>query len=161
MAVPEPKTVAELKSFLGLISYYSRFVPDRAGILGPLYDLLHKDAVWQWGQKERDSFNKVKEKLASNTLLVHYDGAKQLVLTCDASSVGVGAVLSQVDDVGREMPIAFASRRLSHSESRYAQIEREGLGIIFEVTKFHNYLCGVSRPFVLITDHKPQAVRGA
>ena len=155
LAVPIPKTVKELKSFLGLISYYSRFVPDRALILSPLYDLLNKDSVWHWGQKEMDSFNRVKEKLASNTLLVHYDNTKQLVLTCDASSVGVGAVLSQMDDSGREMPIAFASRRLSQSESRYAQIEREGLGIIFGITKFHNYLCGVSKSFVLITDHKP------
>ncbi|XP_043229828.1 uncharacterized protein K02A2.6-like [Amphibalanus amphitrite] len=155
LAVPEPKTVSELKTFLGLISYYSRFVPDRASISAPLYDLLGKNAVWRWGSKERDSFNKVKEKLAANTLLVHYDNTKQLVLTCDASSVGVGAVLSQIDDAGREMPIAFASRRLSLSESRYAQIEREGLAIIFGVTKFHNYLCGVPRPFALVTDHKP------
>ncbi|XP_043246354.1 uncharacterized protein K02A2.6-like isoform X1 [Amphibalanus amphitrite] len=155
LAVPEPKTVSELKTFLGLISYYSRFVPDRASSSAPLYDLLGKNAVWRWGSKERDSFNKVKEKLAANTLLVHYDNTKQLVLTCDASSVGVGAVLSQIDDAGREMPIAFASRRLSLSESRYAQIEREGLAIIFRVTKFHNYLCGVPRPFALVTDHKP------
>ena len=97
----------------------------------------------------------MKQSLASNTLLVHFDPAKQLVLTTDASCKGVAAVLAHVDSNGNEAPIAFASRRLSQTEQRYSQIEREGLAVVIGITKFHQYLCGVTRPFLLVTDHKP------
>ena len=114
----------------------------------PLYLLLQKDTPWHWGEAQNMAFEKAKEILSSDALLTHYDPEKELTLTCDASPVGVGAILSH-----GEKPIAYASRTLSPAERNYSQIDREGLGIIFGVKKFHKFLFG--RCFTLITDHKP------
>ena len=152
---PRPTNVTELKSFLGLVTYYARFIAQRADVLSPLYDLLKAGAGWTWSPSQEKSFCAVKQSLASNTLLVHFDPRKQLVLTTDASCKGVGAVLAHIDSSGNEAPIAFASRRLSTTEQKYSQIEREGLAVVMGVTKFHQYLCGVARPFLRVTDHKP------
>ena len=155
LSTPAPSNVAELKSFLGLVTYYSRFIPQRAMMLAPLYDLLRKEAEWTWGRAEEDSFQECKRKLAAKTLLVHFDASRDLILTCDASSRGIGAVLAHVGDRGEELPLGFASRRLTDAERKYSQIEREALAIIMGVTKFHQYLCGLTKPFHLVTDHKP------
>ena len=93
-----------------------------------------------------------KEKLISSEILVHYDPTLPIKVAADASAYGVGAVLSHVID-GNERPIAFASRTLTSSEHNYAQVEKEGLALIFAVKKFHTYLYG--REFTLVTGHKP------
>ena len=150
---PQPKSVTELRSFLGLINYYGKFLPNLSTKLNPLYSLLAKQVRWSWGPKQEAAFQAAKEALQADTLLVHYDGSKPLVLACDASQYGIGAVLSHVMDDGKERPIAFASRTLNVAEKKYAQLEKEGLAIVFGVTKFHNYLYG--RPFIIESDHKP------
>ena len=94
-----------------------------------------------------------KEGLTSDSLLVHYDLNRELRLACDASSYGLGAVLSHIMDDGRERPIAYASRTLSSSERNYAQIEREALSSVYGVKKFHQFLYG--RKFTLVTNHQP------
>ena len=86
-------------------------------------------------------------------LLVHFDPKKPLIVACDASQYGLGAVLSHLMDDGQERPIAFASRTLSPAEKKYAQLEKEALTIIFAVTKFHHYLYGVH--FTIQSDHQP------
>ena len=91
--------------------------------------------------------------LTSSKVLAHYNPKLSLRLATDASSYGVGAVLTQVSEEGTERPIAFASRTLSDAEQNYAQIEKEALAIIFGVKRFHVYLYG--RKFLLLTDHKP------
>ena len=91
--------------------------------------------------------------MSSANLLVHYDTKKLLVLACDTSPYGLGAVLSHIMEDSSERPIVFASRTLSKAERNYSQIEKEGLAIIFGVKKFHQYVYG--RPFQIITDHKP------
>ena len=135
---PNPKNVQQLRSFLGLVHYYGKFIPNLATIKEPLNKLLHKNSQWQWGQ---------------DCVLVHYDPNGPLRLACDASAYGIGAVISHIMPDESEKPIAFASRSLTKAERNYSQLEKEALSIIFGVQKFHQYLYG--RKFTLFTDHKP------
>ena len=146
---PAPYNVSQLKSFLGMINYYSKFLPN----LAPLYSLLQKKTIWSWGKAQQQTFEKAKQQLVSAQVLGHYDSTKDLLLACDASPYGVGAVLSHRMEDGSERPIAFASRSLSPAEKNYAQLDKEGLVIVFGVKKFHHYLLG--RHFTIQSDHKP------
>jgi hypothetical protein len=150
---PKPTNVSELKSLLGGINYYCKFLPNLSTILQPLYSLLHHTAKWLWSKECEQAFLKAKEMLSGDRLLVHFDPKKPLILGVDASPYGLGAVLSHKMSDGTERPIAYASRTLTKAEANYVQIEREGLAIIFGIKKFHMYLYG--KRFTLITDHQP------
>ena len=88
------QNVSELKSYLGLLTYYSKFLPHLSNVLAILYRLLYQSSQWQWGQVETEAFKASKELLTSAPLLVHFDPKLQLTLACDASAYGIGAVLS-------------------------------------------------------------------
>ena len=150
---PAPQDISQLKSFLGLVNYYGKFLPDLSNVLAPLYRLLQKETQWSWGDDQWRAFHEVKQLLTSECLLVHFDPNRELILACDASPYGVGAVLSHHGDNGLEQPIAFASRSLGAAERKYSQLEKEGLAIVFGVKKFHQYLFG--RHFLISSDHKP------
>ena len=150
---PVPENLTQLKSFLGLVNYYAKFVSNLSSILAPLYLLLQKESPWQWGPEQQSAFDVAKEQLSSDSLLAHYDMNKDLILSCDASSYGVGAVLSHLMENGDERPVAYASRSLSSAEKRYSQLDREALALVFGVIRFLQYLLG--RQFKLLTDHKP------
>ena len=150
---PVPRNVSELRSFLGLVNYYGKFLPNLATTLSPLYSLLHRSQRWVWGPSQDKAFAMVKELLQSSRVLVHFDKSLPLVLSCDASPYGVGAVLVHTMPNGDERPVAFASRTLTETERKYSQLEKEALAIVFSVRKFHQYIYG--RPFELRTDHKP------
>ncbi|XP_064483050.1 uncharacterized protein K02A2.6-like [Ornithodoros turicata] len=94
---PTPSNVTELKAFLGLLNFYSRFLPNTATVLEPLYKLLKKNAQWQWSADCENSFKRAKELLQNSQVLALYDSEKPLKVTCDASSYGLGVVLSQYD----------------------------------------------------------------
>ena len=89
-----PKNVTKLKSWLGLLNYYSKFLPNLSATLAPLYDLLKSQRSWSWESSQQAAFSKAKELLTSASVLVHYEPDRELVLACDASEYGVGAVLS-------------------------------------------------------------------
>lgn len=152
--MPCPCNVSELRSFLGMINFYSKFIANLSSLLSPLYMLLKKHQRWRWGEEQDRVFNEVKSCLIKAPILGHYDfnGSLPLVLTCDASGRGVGAVLAQRVH-GREQTVAYASRALTEAERNYSQIHREALAIVFAVKKFHQFLYG--RHFLLRTDHKP------
>ena len=122
-------------------------------MLAPLYALLQKNQTWKWGQQQKDAFAKVKQELVSPKILIHYEPQRKLLLSCDASPYGIGAVISHVMDDGCEKPIAYTSRSLSAAERNYAQIDKEGLAIVYGVKKFHHYLYG--RQFTIVSDHRP------
>ena len=153
-SAPIPKNVSELKSFLGILNYYARFIANRSDVLSPLHDLLKKDVPWVWGLEQQRAFGEAKMLITSEKVLAHFDPELPLVLTCDASSVGIGAVLSHRYSDGSEKPVGFVSRSLSKAEQKMSQIEREALALVYGVTKFHQYLFGNDK-FVLVTDHKP------
>ena len=150
---PDPTSVTELKAYLGLLTYYSKFLPNLSTTLAPLYVLLQKDYPWRWTGEEEKAFTASKELLTSESLLVHFDPKLELVLACDASAYGIGTVLAHRLPDGSEKPIGYVSRSLSKAERNYSQLEKEGLACIFGVKKFHSYLFG--HPFELVTDHKP------
>ena len=134
---PEPSDVTQLKSFLGAVKYYGKFLPDLSIFLAPLYILLKKDVKWSWEATQKTSFEEIKSLLSSDSVLVHYDPVVELVLACDASPYGVGAVFSHRFSDIEEKPIIFASRSLGAAERKYSQLEKEGLAIVFGVKKFH------------------------
>ena len=150
---PSPHNVSQLKSLLGLVNYYGKFLPNLSTTLAPLYRLLRQGVKWQWKPDEAAALTEVKEALQSPNLLVHFDSTKPLVLACDASPVGVGTVISHRLDDGTEKPISYASRTLSAAERKYSQLDKEALAIIFGVKHYHQYLYG--REFVILSDHKP------
>ena len=153
LEAPKPSDLRQLRSFLGLVNYYGRFVPNLATVAHPLNNLLKQNAKWKWTSDCEKAFKLLKGELASASVLVHYDINLPIRLACDASAYGVGAVISHVLPDSSERPIAYASRSLSSAERNYSQMEREALGIIFGVKKFHKFLYG--RSFTLVTDHKP------
>ena len=150
---PTPKNATELKSFLGLVNFYGKFLPHLSSVLSPLNCLLRKNIVFRWGEQHAQAFKKVKEMLLSADLLIHFNPDLEVTLSCDASGVGLGAVLAHKLPDGTERPIAYASRSLNKAEQNYSNIEREALAVTFGVKKFRDYLYG--RHFWLYTDHKP------
>ena len=129
-AAPRPVDVGQLRSFLGLVNYYGKFLPNLASTLAPLYLLLHKHTDWRWGIDQSRAFEQAKGLLTSCLLLVHFDPDKELLVSCDASPYGLGAVLSHRMEDGSSKPIYYASRTLSAPEREYSQLDKEGLAII-------------------------------
>ena len=114
---------------------------------------LNKGVLWRWGKSEQQAFERLKNILCTDTILAHFDPQEQIGISCDASDVGIGAVLFHRYSDGTERPIANASKTLSDTQRRYSQVQKEALSVIYGIQKFHQFLYG--RRFILITDHKP------
>ena len=147
-----PTTVSELRRFLGMVNQLGNFTPQLAHLTQPLRRLLSKGATWLWGPDQSQAFSQVKEELSKPTTLALYDVNAPTKLSADASSYGLGAVLLQEADK-QWRPIAYASRSMSETEQRYAQIEKEALAITWACEKFSDYILG--KPIQIETDHKP------
>lgn len=126
-----PRNASELKSYLGLLTYYGRFLPNLATQLPPLYKLLKAKVCWYWEAEQQKAFQNFKQLLTSSQLLVHFDPKLPNTLACDASAYGVDAVLARRLPYGSKKPIGFASRTLSKAEKNYSQLEKEGLACVF------------------------------
>jgi hypothetical protein len=148
---PVPRNVKELQSFLGLSSYFRRFISHFADRAQPLYRLTIKDATFTWEESEQAAFDDLKRALLNDPVLAHFNQDATTELHTDASSFGLGAVLLQSNEVGVRRPIAYASRTLTSAERNYSTSERECLAIVWAVQKFRPYLYG--KQFDVITDH--------
>lgn len=150
LKVRSPTSVSQVRSFIGMASWYRRFVPSFSSLISPLTALTKKNAKWSWTDECEKSFNQIKQHLVSAPVLTCPDFARPFKLQTDASSFGIGAVLTQDFEDG-EKPICFLSRSLSAAERNYTTTERECLAVIWAVEKLRNYLEGVR--FTVVTDH--------
>jgi hypothetical protein len=147
---PNPTNLTELRSFLGLASYYRKFVKGFSSIASPLTLLLHKDQPYIWEIDQQQAFNTLKEKLITAPVLIIPDQTKPFTVTTDASDTTIGAVLSQ--DVGNgDQPVAFESRKLNTAELNYPVYEKELLAIVHAIKLWRPYL--EEKKFTIITDH--------
>ena len=148
---PSPWNVTELRLFLGMVNY-GKFIQNLGTLVHPLNELLRDGQAWEWTKEHATAFQEAKQQLASVPVLVHYDPKLLICHAGDASSYGIGAVLSEVLPDGSEHPVAFASCALCPSEKNYAQLEKEALSLIYGISKFHKYIYG--RHSTLVTDHR-------
>ena len=147
-----PTSAKEVRSFLGLTNYVSRFIPQYATVTKPLRDLTKKNAPWTWEKEQEEAFKSLKESLAKSTTMSYFNAQGKTEVVVDASPYGLGAILTQ--QVGNQNHVvAFASRALTDVESRYSQTEREALAVVWACEYFHLYLLG--HAFTVISDHKP------
>ena len=149
---PIPESSTEVKGFLGLASYYRRFVPDFSTIAQPLYKLTEAKTEFVWTEEYQLAFNSLKSSLTSSGVLAYPTREGNFVLDTDTSDYGIGAVLLLLQN-GMERPIAFASRTLSKSERNYCVTRRELLAIVELVKQHRHYLQGTR--FCIRTDHSP------
>lgn len=151
--MPAPSDISTLRSYLGGINYYGKFIKHIRTLREPLDKLLKKDTKFIWSKECQKSFDKFKEILQSDLLLTHYDPKLDIIVAAYASNHGVGACLLHRMANGSEKAVYHVSRALTPAEQNYSQIEKEGLALIFATTKFHRMIFG--RKFILQTDHKP------
>lgn len=147
---PIPKTKRQVRGFLGLAGWYRRFIEDFATLAAPISDCL-KGEKFKFSEEATISFEKLKTALISAPVLTQPDFTKKFYLQCDASNLGIGAVLFQKDHDDKEHPINFFSAKLTTAEKNYSVTERECLAVIKAMKKFRPYLEGYN--FDIITDH--------
>jgi hypothetical protein len=136
---------------LGLFSYYRKFIKDFSRIARPMLNLLKKDVNYEWGIKQQNAFDRLKEMLTKAPILRYPDFERSFIIYTDASGIGLGAVLSQIQDNGKEGVIAYASRSLNQAERNYPITDQECLAVIWAIKHFQHYL-GL-KPFTIVTDH--------
>lgn len=153
VSAPVPSNITELRAFIGMVNYYSRFISNYAHKMAPLYELLQKEKDFKWNNSCQKAYELMKIEVTSDQVLIHFNPRLPIVLSTDASQNAVAGVLSHIMTDNTLKPVAFVSRALSKSEKNYSTIEKEALAIIFSVTKLRQYLLGVQ--FELHTDHKP------
>ena len=149
-----PANLKELRRFLGMVNQLAKFTPNLAEISQPLRELLSKRTTWCWDTAQESSFGLIKQELIRPPVLALYNLTAETKISADASSHGLGAVLLQRSTSSNVWkPIAFASRAMSETEKRYAQIEKEALATTWACEKFSEYIVG--RKILIETDHKP------
>lgn len=149
---PTPKNVKEVRSFLGLASYYRRFIEKFSALARPLSQLTSSKVKFTWSNEAEAAFQSLKKALTSSPVLMVPDYKKPFFLHCDASGFGLGSAIVQKDDEGHEHPIAYYSRTLNKAESAYSTTERELLCVVESVMHFRHYIEGSH--FTVVTDHE-------
>jgi hypothetical protein len=144
---PQPTTVTQVRSFLGLAGFYHRFVRDFSSIAAPLHELTKKGAPFDWGAPQDDAFNTLKERLTHAPLLQLPNFDKVFELECDASGIGLGAVLLQ-----DHKPIAYFSEKLSGAALKYSTYDKELYALVRTLQIWQHYLW--PREFIIHSDHE-------
>ena len=160
-SLPIPTCVREVRSFIGLSSYYRRFIPNFSEIAEPIIALTKKHAHYKWSAKHDEAFQYLKDSLSVVPLLAYPDTNKPYTLYTDASGTCIGACLTQscdvaediIPNVSNEKPIYYLSHKLSKTQCKWSTVEKEAYAIHFALQKLDHYLHGAQ--FVIKTDHKP------
>lgn len=147
---PVPENISDVRSFLGLASYYRKFIYNFSQIAYSLTRLTQRNRHFEWTKESENAFNTLKRLLTEASVLSYPDTNETFILDTDASAFGVGAVLSQIQN-GRETGIAYGSKTLSKSQRKYCTTYRELLAVVLFIKNFKHYLYG--RHFLLRTDH--------
>ena len=153
---PSPSNEKEVASFLGMVTYLARFIPNLAEATAPLRKLLKKDEPWKWSQEEENTFLELKNLVASSKVVAHFNPDLETSLVVDAGKSGIGAILLQTQVDGTIRPVSYASRSLTSQEVKYSQLEKEALSVIYGCERFHLYLFG--KKFKILTDHQPLSI---
>ena len=148
----KPRNVEELRRFVGLISYYRRFISGAMDIIAPLTRLLQKDTKWLWDERCENSFEELKRQLSQAPLLHYPDFSIPFIMYCDASDKGVGVVLCQKDDAENEAVIAYGSKTFTKSELNWTVTEKEAYALVWGLTHFHAYVYG--NRTIVYSDHR-------
>ena len=148
-----PENVSDVRRFLGMVNQQMKFLPNLAEKTKPLRDLLHKENDWIWDRNQEEAFNQLKKDLSTSETLALYNPKRATIVSADSSSFGLGACLRQRLEDGRWKPVAYASRSLTETERRYAQIEKEALAITWACEHWTDLLTGMQ--FEIESDHKP------
>ena len=149
----EPKTVKQVRRFIGMSSYYRRFVPNFSTIAAPLTELTRKNTKFVWTQKHQEAFEKLKTSLINTPILCYPDYSKMFQIHCDASDIALGSVLMQKDEDGIDHPVSYFSRKFNNAEINYTVTEKEALAIVESVKHYSQYVYGYH--FQIYTDHAP------
>ena len=149
---PVPKTVKEVRQFLGLTQYYRRFQKDYSKIAKPLHNLTKSTVEWNWDDNCQKAFDTLRQNLISPPILAYPDPNRGYIITCDASKSGLGYILSQKDENGIERVICYSGRALRKGEKNYTISELEALAVVSAVKHFHQYIY-MSKGLIIRTDH--------
>ena len=149
---PQPLDLKALRSFLGLASYYRRFIPNFSSVAALLHALTRKDTPFVWTPACQQAFAQLKRLLTEAPVLAFPDFDRDFLLETDASGRGLGAVLAQKQEDGTVCPLAYASRTLQPHECNYGVTELEGLGVVWAIKHFRHYLFG--HHCEVFTDHE-------
>lgn len=148
---PVPKSVRQVRGFLGLAGWYRRFIENFSSVTFPISETLSTKRKFTWTPEAQKSFDSIKTLLTTAPVLSNPDFTKKFYLHCDASDFGIGAVLVQLDDEGNERPVAFMSKKLNTAQRNYSVTERECLAAIEAIRRFRCYL--ELQDFEVVTDH--------
>ena len=149
----QPCDVSGVRRLLGMVNQMGKFSPNLSEKTKAIRDLLNKGSHWSWRTAQKQAFQEIKSSLTLSPTLALYDPNKETVVAADASSFGLGAVITQVQENGVRRPVAYTSRAMTPTEQRYAQIEREALALTWACKRFSDLIIG--KHFRLETDYKP------
>lgn len=156
---PTPTNGKDLRTFLGMASFYPKFCLGYSKRAGPLFALTSPKSIWKWTDEHDEALRKMKVMITSAPVLNQpdigraRDGSRSFVICTDASGIGLGAVLSQEGDDKQLHPVYSASKGLSRAEGRYHVTDLEALAVVFAIRRFHMFIYGL--PTIVLTDHQP------
>ena len=150
-----PKNKKSLMRFLGMIGFYRRFCKNFSDVAVPLTELLKKDVQYEWTEERQSVFDQLKELLVHSPILASPNFDTPFKLYCDASDVGIGAMLAQDDEEGVEHPVSFYSKKLNKAQKGYATVEKEALALLLALKHYDVYLNETPHLIEVFTDHNP------